>query len=205
MSVYLSLTAYIITARHFLTSLYLKRFQFCFPYEKLLLWELQWQCLAAVLLRWLKKNRLVCGCRWILPNTIGKDLGNFVCKIGKPCSQTEAGSNVSFTTVDPDLFYSIVSCFLISVLDTERIMPVFRELHWLRVLEWVTLQLCILAYRIRGGSTTMRYTNPRLYFLSASLYVSKRGAYWDRLCRDVVGRWLVVGRHARALWPNGAS
>jgi len=28
--------------------------------------------------------------------------------------------------------------------------------------------------------------------LSASLYVSKRGAYWDRLCRDVVGRWLVV-------------
>ena len=29
--------------------------------------------------------------------------------------------------------------------------------------------------------------------LSASLYVSKRGAYWDRLCRDVVGRWSVVG------------
>ena len=29
-------------------------------------------------------------------------------------------------------------------------------------------------------------------FLSTSLYVSKRGAYWDRLCRDVVG-WLVVG------------
>ena len=36
-------------------------------------------------------------------------------------------------------------------------------------------------------------------FLSASLYVSKRDAYWDRLCRDV------VGCHARALWPNGAS
>ena len=32
--------------------------------------------------------------------------------------------------------------------------------------------------------------------LSASLYVSKRGAYWDRLCRDVVGRWSLwlVGR-----------
>ena len=29
--------------------------------------------------------------------------------------------------------------------------------------------------------------------LSASLYVSKRGAYWDRLCRDVVGRWSLVG------------
>ena len=28
-----------------------------------------------------------------------------------------------------------------------------------------------------------------LYFLSASLYFSKRGAYSDRLCRDVVG-WL---------------
>ena len=27
--------------------------------------------------------------------------------------------------------------------------------------------------------------------LSASLYFSKRGAYRDRLCRDVVGRWLV--------------
>jgi len=38
-------------------------------------------------------------------------------------------------------------------------------------------------------------------FLSASLYVSKRGAYWDRLCRDVVGRWLVgwlVGWLSRA-------
>ena len=33
-----------------------------------------------------------------------------------------------------------------------------------------------------------------LYLLSASLYVSKRGAYWDRLCRDVVGRWMVVTR-----------
>ena len=30
--------------------------------------------------------------------------------------------------------------------------------------------------------------------LSTSLYFSKRGAYWDRLCRDVVGRWLVVTR-----------
>ena len=47
-------------------------------------------------------------------------------------------------------------------------------------------------------------------FLSASLYVSKRCAYWDRLCRDVVGRWSLVGWslvgcHASALWPNGAS
>jgi len=34
-------------------------------------------------------------------------------------------------------------------------------------------------------------------FLSASLYVSKRGAYWDRLCRDVVG-WLVGRWSSRA-------
>ena len=30
----------------------------------------------------------------------------------------------------------------------------------------------------------------QVLLLSASLYFSKRGAYWDRLCRDVVGRWL---------------
>ena len=34
-------------------------------------------------------------------------------------------------------------------------------------------------------------------FLSASLYFSKRGAYWDRLCRDVVG-WSLVGWLSRA-------
>jgi len=40
-----------------------------------------------------------------------------------------------------------------------------------------------------------------LLSLSASLYFSKRGAYWDRLwCR-----WSLVGCHARELWPNGAS
>ena len=30
-------------------------------------------------------------------------------------------------------------------------------------------------------------------FLSASLYVSKKSAYWDRLCREVVGCWSLVG------------
>ena len=33
-----------------------------------------------------------------------------------------------------------------------------------------------------------RATTPWLTFLSSSLYVSKRGAYWDRLCCDVVSR-----------------
>ena len=36
-----------------------------------------------------------------------------------------------------------------------------------------------------------RITTKVNQFLSASFYVSKRGAYWDRLCRDIVGRWLV--------------
>jgi len=36
-------------------------------------------------------------------------------------------------------------------------------------------------------------------FLSASLYVSKRGAYLDRLFCDVVGRWL-VGRWLVGRW-----
>ena len=39
--------------------------------------------------------------------------------------------------------------------------------------------------------TYTTYIYRLLCFLNASLYVSKRGAYWDRLCRDVVGRWLV--------------
>jgi len=67
----------------------------------------------------------------------------------------------------------------------------------------------ILNYEIMPAtlaSTKARgYVTYVCYFLSASLYVSKRGAYWDRLCRDVVGRWSLVGCHARALWPNGAS
>jgi len=42
-----------------------------------------------------------------------------------------------------------------------------------------------------GNSKLHCFIKQLLLFLSASLYVSKRGAYWDRLCRDVVGRWLV--------------
>jgi len=54
------------------------------------------------------------------------------------------------------------------------------------------------AYASRGENVrdTPTYTIRcvKRVFLSASLYFSKRGAYWDRLCRDVVGRWLVVTR-----------
>ena len=56
-----------------------------------------------------------------------------------------------------------------------------------------------LHHSITRGALVSKITNiitcdaPKLWFLSASLYVSKRGAYWDRLCRDIVG-WLVVTR-----------
>jgi len=49
------------------------------------------------------------------------------------------------------------------------------------------------------GAKGQGHTRPKLaleacqwhHFLSASLYFSKRGTYWDRLCRDVIC-WLVV-------------
>ena len=34
---------------------------------------------------------------------------------------------------------------------SERITPLLRELHWLRVPEWVTFRLCVLAYRCLHG------------------------------------------------------
>ena len=49
-----------------------------------------------------------------------------------------------------------------------------------------------------------RQSSCDITFLSASLYFSKRGAYWDRL-HVSWRRWSLVGCHARALWPNGAS
>ena len=41
---------------------------------------------------------------------------------------------------------------------------------------------------------SIHYVKRNLLLLSASLYFGKGGAYWHRLCRDVVGRWLVVTR-----------
>jgi len=53
------------------------------------------------------------------------------------------------------------------------------------------------SFKIHLSWTVQRWVkNP---FLSASLYFSKRGAYWHRLCRDVVSRWsLVIGWLSRA-------
>jgi len=49
---------------------------------------------------------------------------------------------------------------------------------------------------IAGCNNSIRHIenrySPYFILLSASLYFSKRGAYWDRLCRDVVGRWSLV-------------
>ena len=70
--------------------------------------------------------------------------------------------------------------------------------HILQILYILDLFTCNCKYHVIHNRT--------LRILSASLYFSKRGAYWDRLCRDVVGRWSLVCCHARALWPiNGAS
>jgi len=49
--------------------------------------------------------------------------------------------------------------------------------------------VCLCVRHTLSVNSTTGQTPQRI--LSASLYVSKRGAYCDRLCRDVVGRWLV--------------
>jgi len=41
---------------------------------------------------------------------------------------------------------------------SERITPLLRELHWLRVPEWVTFRLCVLAYRCLRGTAPRMYT-----------------------------------------------
>ena len=73
--------------------------------------------------------------------------------------------------------YSNVKCRNICMQDTEN-----RKARGMR-------------YEVVGQDELVKlcHTNHRSPFLSASLYFSKRGAYWDRLCRDVVG-WLVVTR-----------
>ena len=49
---------------------------------------------------------------------------------------------------------------------------------------------CIVLYCIIMNCAYSKERSAVHVLLSASLYFSKRGAYWDRLCRDVVGRWL---------------
>ena len=49
-------------------------------------------------------------------------------------------------------------------------------------------ELFFQAYGVSTIASTIADPCVLSSFLSASLYFSKRGAYWDRLCRDVVGR-----------------
>ena len=70
-------------------------------------------------------------------------------------------------TFNAELCRLIINKFCAS----DNLCRVIYSRQWLTWIFALTFFLCIL--------------------LRASLYVSKRGAYWDRLCRDVVGRWLV--------------
>ena len=55
--------------------------------------------------------------------------------------------------------------------------------------------LCTAQFQKLYAYSTFLVSSLLLTLLSASLYVSKRGAYWDRLCRDVVGRLVVTRVH----------
>ena len=44
------------------------------------------------------------------------------------------------------------ACLVFSARRSERITPLLRELHWLRVPERVTFRLCVLAYRCLHGT-----------------------------------------------------
>ena len=80
-----------------------------------------------------------------------------------------------------------------------------RTKGWVGLVGWPTaddLPTQVVTVSRRSSAGQRKFVCQRLMFyhcatqpfLSASLYFSKRGAYWDRLCRDV------VGCHARALW-----
>ena len=80
--------------------------------------------------------------------------------------------------------------------------------------EGVHMASLLVGLQLRDLSSPIQYiayVDCLVAFLSASLYVSKRGDYEIGcvVTSLVVGRWLVgwlvVGCHARALWPNGAS
>ena len=65
--------------------------------------------------------------------------------------------------------------------------PVYRMTE--RQNDHITSALLAKVIKAIGSDPPKFGLEPPL-FLSASLYFSKRGAYCDRLCRDVVGRWL---------------
>jgi len=63
---------------------------------------------------------------------------------------------------------------------------------WLLIVLYISFKLfnfCIIFSSTSSSRTVLHINLVDMQFLSASLYFCKRGAYWDRLCRDVVG-WL---------------
>ena len=104
---------------------------------------------------------------------------------------------------------AICSCFVMMHMLLHVFASVLCNIYWYRSGDWIGLSI-LFALAVYLPSTSVSsvfmvvtcikfFLLHCLLLLSASLYFSKRGAYWDRLCHDV------VGRHARALWPNGAS
>ena len=98
------------------------------------------------------------------------------------------------------IYWPVLSVYACSVL--HRCWWLWSNVTCLSDIGWPAAMQCTYTWRtwiwVLLSSMSVIFQAP-LYlwisnFLSASLYFSKRGAYWDRLCRDVVGRWLVVTR-----------
>jgi len=136
-----------------------------------------------------------------------------VCIFDSVCTVTIAAVVVSLLRCD---VYTIGSCVIVcrcscmgkwrwNVQHTCRSATAFGSLY-IKFAMWffgvckfrVSWQMCTVL-RVRKSNQMAEGCRSNVplcvfSFLSASLYFSKRGAYWDRLCRDVVGRWLVVTR-----------
>ena len=77
----------------------------------------------------------------------------------------------------------------------------WREMNFSNLRPWSIYVIC--GCRLRFAHRKWRHFLRVITFhcdgfqtlLSASLYVSKRGAYWDRLCRDVVWSLVVTRVH----------
>ena len=104
-------------------------------------------------------------------------------------SRTINTSNNHF--IPPPRYTSVTTTLRLTTLFTGPVLHIkilFIYICWSKSLPINTATLSYSTSHI--PDTNCAYCS----FLSASLYFSKRGAYWDRLCRDVVGRWLVVTR-----------
>ena len=81
-----------------------------------------------------------------------------------------------------------------SAMRSERITPLLRELHWLRVPERDTFRLCVLAYRCLHGTAPA--------YLAESLHRTSNVDTRRRLCSDSI--MLVVPSTRRSTLGDGA-